>query len=74
MAISLTLLIHGCPTGITNEANQEESDGILSDATPLLVQPKVEVTHLSLTQSAMTVIVAMKKEKGMVKFFVFCGD
>ncbi|XP_069978306.1 tuberin isoform X7 [Penaeus vannamei] len=51
------------PSGIASEASQEEPEGALSDATPLLAQPKVEVTHLSLTQSAMTVIVAMKKEK-----------
>ncbi|XP_047476530.1 tuberin-like isoform X2 [Penaeus chinensis] len=51
------------PSGIAGEGNQEESEGALSDSTPHLAQPKVEVTHLSLTQSAMTVIVAMKKEK-----------
>lgn len=56
--------------GIASEASQEEPEGALSDATPLLAQPKVEVTHLSLTQSAMTVIVAMKKEKGMWNFLV----
>lgn len=55
--------------GIASEGNQEESEGGLSDSTPHLAQPKVEVTHLSLTQSAMTVIVAMKKEKGMWKLW-----
>lgn len=63
-------MVYGLMAGIASEASQEEPEGALSDATPLLAQPKVEVTHLSLTQSAMTVIVAMKKEKGMWNFLV----
>ncbi|XP_071526636.1 tuberin-like [Panulirus ornatus] len=55
------------PTGSRGEAAKEDEDGFAKEKivvpTVLPLVPKVEVTHLSLTQAAMVVIVAMKKEK-----------
>ncbi|XP_042230186.1 tuberin-like isoform X2 [Homarus americanus] len=55
------------PLGSMNDTSREEEEGIVTEGIvlPTVLPPtsQVEVTHLSLTQAAMIVIVAMKKEK-----------
>ncbi|KAK8725684.1 hypothetical protein OTU49_010691, partial [Cherax quadricarinatus] len=55
------------PTGGRNDVTKEEEDAFRKENVAVPAgspsASQVEVTHLSLTQAAMTVIVAMKKEK-----------
>lgn len=51
-------------TGVKNDFSREEKEYVVGAGWDASSRHKVEITHLSLTQAAMIVIVAMKEEKG----------
>ena len=51
-------------SGVMSDFNREEKEYVVAAGEETSSRHKVEITHLSLTQAAMIVIVAMKKEKG----------
>ena len=58
------LVLPMCTSAVRTGYRREDKEYVQATEEEASAEHKVEITHLSLTQSAMIVIVAMKKEKG----------